>query len=197
VFLLLAAAVLVDATDGALARRARVKEVLPQFDGTRLDDIVDYLNYAFVPAFFAWRQELFPRDFAFAVAALPVLASAYGFCQAAAKTPDHFFTGFPSYWNVVVYYLYVLELPAWANAAVVAVLAVLVFVPTAYLYPSRSPVLQTSMLFFGGIWGATVFYTILELPEPTRPLVWASLAYPVYYLVASVRIHFRRREGRS
>ena len=47
--------VLIDATDGLLARRARVAERIPWFDGGKLDDIVDYLTYVFVPALFVWR----------------------------------------------------------------------------------------------------------------------------------------------
>ena len=39
---------------------------------------------------------------------LPLLASAYGFSQVNAKTPDGFFLGFPSYWNIIAFYLYVL-----------------------------------------------------------------------------------------
>src|SRR5919107_1442512 len=34
------AALVIDSTDGLLARRFRVKELLPSFDGRRLDDIV-------------------------------------------------------------------------------------------------------------------------------------------------------------
>src|SRR3712207_8750285 len=35
------AALVVDGTDGMLARKARVKQTIPWFDGARLDDIVD------------------------------------------------------------------------------------------------------------------------------------------------------------
>src|SRR5713226_1849233 len=48
-FVLMLAAVLIDATDGALARWIRVKEVLPGFDGRRLDDLTDFLNYTCLP----------------------------------------------------------------------------------------------------------------------------------------------------
>jgi phosphatidylcholine synthase len=40
--LLLLAALAIDCVDGSLARAARVSEVLPWFDGRRLDDIVDF-----------------------------------------------------------------------------------------------------------------------------------------------------------
>ena len=48
-FLLMVVAVVIDAVDGTLARRFRVKEVCPEIDGRTLDDIVDYLNYTFIP----------------------------------------------------------------------------------------------------------------------------------------------------
>ena len=55
---------------------------------------------------------------------LPLLASAYGFCQVEAKTDDGYFLGFPSLWNVVAFYLYVLHLPGWLAVAIVVVLGV-------------------------------------------------------------------------
>lgn len=51
VFLLMLLATLIDATDGTLARAARVKEVLPRFDGGMLDYLIDFLNYAVLPIF--------------------------------------------------------------------------------------------------------------------------------------------------
>ena len=88
--------VVVDATDGYLARLVRVRERIPWFDGAKLDDIADYLTYVFVPALFVWRGALVPNAWALPVAAAMLLSSAYGFNRNDAKTPDHFFTGFPS-----------------------------------------------------------------------------------------------------
>ncbi len=102
-FFLMAVTVIIDATDGALARAARVKEVIPWFDGALLDNLVDYLNYVIVPCLFLLRAGLLPPQDALWLAALPVLSSAYGFCQRDAKTADHFFLGFPSYWNIVCF----------------------------------------------------------------------------------------------
>src|SRR5690606_16276788 len=57
----LCAACFVDATDGFLARRVRVWEVLPHIDGRKLDDIVDYFTYVIIPvAFMAWTGLLPP-----------------------------------------------------------------------------------------------------------------------------------------
>src|SRR5262249_28594399 len=54
-FLLMIVATLIDATDGTLARAVHVKTVLPGFDGRRLDDLIDFINYTFLPLFLIWR----------------------------------------------------------------------------------------------------------------------------------------------
>ena len=41
----------------------------------------------------------------------PCWPALYGFCQVQAKTDDGYFLGFPSLWNVVALYLYVLPFP--------------------------------------------------------------------------------------
>ena len=63
---------------------------------------------------------------ALAVAGAMLLASVYGFNRDDAKTGDYFFTGFPSYWNIVVIYLFMMQLPQQTNAIVLLVLAALV-----------------------------------------------------------------------
>ncbi len=185
-------ATLIDATDGTLARRFRVKEVLPNFDGARLDDIVDYLNYVVVPLMLAYHAGLVPRTWwGLAVAAMPLLASGYGFCQTAAKTSDHFFTGFPSYWNIVVLYLYVLGWPTWVNVLWLVGLSVLVFVPIRYLYPSRNRIAQKTTYVLGVLWAILVFIVIAQLPTPSREIALASLFFPAYYVAMSFWLHFR------
>ena len=178
--------VVIDATDGVLARRARVSERIPWFDGGKLDDVVDYLTYVFVPALFVWRAVLVPDAWTMWVAAGILLASGYGFSRKDAKTPDHFFTGFPSYWNVVVFYLLVARWPAAVNAAVLVTFIVLVFIPIRYVYPSRTPILQLFTNVVGGIWAATMLWMLWQYPAVSRPVMWASLAFPVYYFALSI-----------
>ena len=57
----LTVATIVDSADGALARWARVKEVLPDFDGALLDNIIDYMGFVFLPAFILHRAMSLPR----------------------------------------------------------------------------------------------------------------------------------------
>lgn len=191
-FWLMSLAVLIDASDGTLARWVRVKERIPWFDGDRLEDIVDYANYVIVPSWFMVHADLLPRADALWLASLPLLASAYGFCQKEAKTSDNFFLGFPSYWNIVVFYAYVLQWPHWINGFAVLLLAILVFVPIRYIYPSRSPHFRAVTNSLGSLWGVAVIAIIYLLPEPPRTLIFVSLLFPVYYTVLSLWLAFRR-----
>lgn len=185
-------ATFIDSTDGVLARRFRVKEVLPQFDGARLDDIVDYLNYVVVPLVLAYHAGLVPQNrWGLLIAGVPLLASGYGFCQTAAKTKDHFFLGFPSYWNIVVLYLYVLDWPLWVNVAWLIGLSILVFVPIRYLYPSRNRIAQKTTYALGVMWALLVFVLVAQLPSPSRDLALVSLFFPAYYVAVSFWVHFR------
>ncbi|HYT57144.1 MAG TPA: CDP-alcohol phosphatidyltransferase family protein [Verrucomicrobiae bacterium] len=191
-FYLMALAVVIDATDGTLARAARVKELIPWFDGELLDEIVDYFNYVIVPSLFLVRANILPPQDSLWLAALPLLSSAYGFCQREAKTADYFFLGFPSYWNIVVFYLYVLQTPLWVNAFLIIALSILVFVPIKYVYPSRSPRFRSQINVLGVLWGGAVLYLIYQLPNPSRVLLFASLLFPAYYTALSLWLEYRR-----
>jgi phosphatidylcholine synthase len=187
-------ATLIDATDGTLARMVRVKEVLPGFDGRRLDDLIDFLNYSCLPLLLVWRAGLLPRG-GEAWLLVPLLASAYGFCQVHAKTPDGYFLGFPSYWNVVAFYLYALPLsPDWA-LAIAIFLAVLTFVPVRYLYPSQRGRLNAWTNLLATVWVGLLAAALARLPDhrPTGldPVVAASLFFPVYYKAASWYVTYR------
>jgi phosphatidylcholine synthase len=178
--------VVVDATDGLLARRLRVADRIPWFDGSKLDDIVDYLAYVFVPALFVWRAVLVPGGWTLWVAAAMLLASGYGFSRREAKTADHFLTGFPSYWNIVVFYLLVAGWSSSVNAAVLLTCVVLVFVPIRYVYPTRTPVLRPLTNVTGCIWGGLILLMLWQYPDVSKPVMWVSLAFPVYYFALSI-----------
>jgi phosphatidylcholine synthase len=187
--------VAVDSVDGTLARAVGVKQVLPWFDGTQLDNLVDYFTYVIVPALFMLWTDLLPPAIAVPLAAAVVVASAYQFCRTDAKTADHYFTGFPSYWNVVAFYLYGLGWPTAMNAAVVATFAVLIFVPIRYVYPSRTPTLRALTVGLGLAWGAAVLLALFQILRDGlawRPLVVGSLFFPVYYVALSIVLTLKR-----
>lgn len=196
-FLWMLIACLIDATDGVLARGVGVKEVLPGFDGRRLDDIIDFMTYTALPLLLVWRAGILPAGHE-PWLLLPLVASAYGFCQVEAKTADGYFLGFPSYWNLVAFYLYLLHhyvapLPGWFSIGLVVVLAVLTFVPSRYLYPSQGGRWNRWTNVLGAVWCGLVLWIWWAMPATPQcggdaTLTWlilASLFFPVYYLVAS------------
>jgi phosphatidylcholine synthase len=191
-FWLMSLAVVIDATDGTLARAARVKEIIPWFDGDRLEDIIDYANYVIVPCWLLLHANLLPAPDALWLSSLPLLASAYGFCQKEAKTSDLFFLGFPSYWNIVAFYAYVLQSPPWINAFAIILLSILVFVPIRYIYPSRSPQFRALTNSLGILWGSAILVIIYLLPQPPDSLIFVSLVFPAYYTALSLWLAFRR-----
>jgi phosphatidylcholine synthase len=192
-FAMMFVATFIDSTDGVLARAARVKETLPSVDGSRIDDIVDYLTFVVLPMLLLDQSGFLPPRGALVVVAIVLLSSAYGFSSADSKTADHFFTGFPSYWNIVALYLYVFAVSPAATAAILVLLSVLVFVRIGYIYPSRTPVLRGLTVTFASAWGVSVAALIASLPSPPRWLAITSLAFPVYYIVLSLVLHARRR----
>ncbi len=192
-FLLMALATFLDATDGVLARAAAVKAVLPGFDGARLDDIVDYLTFVFLPALLLYQSGALPSGWGALVASCILLSSAYGFASGDAKTDDHFFTGFPSYWNIVALYLYAAKRSAGdqrrhsdrADRARVRPNRIRVSdadadAPHAHArYSDRS----------GRCSSIAVIYT---LPDVPGVLLAASLFFPAYYVVLSLVLQMRR-----
>jgi len=183
----------VDSIDGTLARAVEVKRVLPMVDGTRLDDIVDYFTYVIVPVLFLLRFDLLPPALAVPVALCPVLASAYGFCRTDAKTPDHYFTGFPSYWNIVAFYLYAFHPQPWVSVALTTTCAVLTFVPTPYLYATRGGPLAKSMNTGSAVWFVSLGLVLFGPEEHRRTIATVSLVYPAMYLALSAFVTSTRK----
>ncbi len=187
-------AVAIDATDGTLARRWRVKELLPGLDGRRLDDIVDYVSYVFLPVVFMLKAHMLLEPMVL-FGSLPLLASAFGFSRVDAKLDDDgFFLGFPSYWNFLVTYIYALGSPPWLNTLVVIVLAALVFIPTRYIYISRMQRYRWLNVGWAVLSGTALMLGLFVLDPARRMLLYISLTYPVYYTIYSLMLDRRARK---
>jgi phosphatidylcholine synthase len=195
-FALMFVATLIDAVDGSLARLVHVKEVLPHFDGRRLDDIIDFQTYTSLPLLLVWRAGILPGSWS-VLLLFPLLASAFGFSRSAAKTDDGYFLGFPSYWNIVAFYLYFLAAPAWFSIAAITILSLLTFVPSRYLYPTQPGALNRATNVLAAIWAVMLVWILASAPEHRRTLVFISLFFPAYYMAASwwVSIRANRIDG--
>jgi phosphatidylcholine synthase len=190
-FFLMMVATAVDATDGWLARKARVKEVLPGFDGSALDNQIDFLTYTALPLMLIWRAGLLPGDLAWLLL-LPLLASAYGFAQVNVKTAEGFFLGFPSYWNIVAYYLYTLQAPVLVSVAIITVCSVLTFIPTLYLYATRGGPFANTINIGSAFWFVSLGFVLFGPEEYRWTIAIVSLAFPVMYLALSAFVTVTR-----
>jgi phosphatidylcholine synthase len=196
-FVCLALAMFIDATDGLLARALKVKERLPFFDGALLDNIIDYLTYVFIPVILITRANLLPEGgWEFLIGSAVMMASAYGFSRTDAKieTTEHFFTGFPSYWNVVALYMYLFRLEQDVNAAVLLILSAAVFVTLRFVYPSRTRTLRTLTITLGFAWAVLTAWMIWRLPETGGPWAAISLVFPIYYVLLSFWLDWKARQ---
>lgn len=179
----------IDSTDGALARLVDVRKQIPWFDGRRLDDICDYFTYVVLPACFLVAAGMLPHSL---WAAVPVLTSAYGFSQDKAKTDDFFFLGWPSYWNVAVMYLYLMGSPPSVVLAWVLGLGAAIFVPLKYIYPSRTRMLRPLSLAVLALW-VLIFSWLAVRPDPSVAWLYATLALgPGYYVGLSLLLNVPR-----
>jgi phosphatidylcholine synthase len=184
VFIVLAT--FVDGFDGFLARWADTKTYAPGVDGALMDNIIDYLTYVVLPALFLYEANVLPEGWKLFGACSILLTSAYQFSQTDAKTDDHYFKGFPSYWNVVILYMLILGLNPVFNLVALLLLNVLVFVPIKWIYPSRTNRLPRLTVALTLVFGIVGVLGLILYPNVPAWVVWITFAYIVYYVVLSL-----------
>jgi phosphatidylcholine synthase len=184
--------VVIDALDGTLARLMHVKTVLPSMDGALLDNLVDFVNYVITPCFFLLvKPNMLSPTYALWIIAAITLTSSYQFCQSDAKTPDHFFKGFPCYWNIAVFYMVILNTSMILNSWILVIFCVLVFVPVKYVYPSRldylteSKTLKTIMHISSIIYAISAIFILIDYPNTNLFWLSISLGYVLMYIALS------------
>lgn len=190
-FLLLIAQMIIDATDGIMARRVKVSKVLPNFDGSEMDNVIDIFTYAWIPVFIIYQLHVLPSNF---ILLIPIFASLYAYGQVNMKSEDAFFVGFPTYWNIVAMYLYFLRPDPITSSIIVIIPGILSFIPTRYLYPSKNNYYWKTTWFLGAIWFAIVSFILLNA-KLDRNLSLISLFFPVYYMAMSFYVDYKVRKG--
>lgn len=187
--------VAIDSVDGSLARRFRVKEFASALDGSLLDNIVDYLNYVVTPAIMLMvHPDLLPNMWHLVVPSCIVLSSAYQFSHVHAKTSDNFFLGFPSYWNIAVFYLVAFRTPPVPNVAILLFLVATIFMPVKYLYLSRMTHVSKSAWMHGVIWLISLGYLLAVLAILLEISAFADIskAYLLIYVAFYVALSLYR-----
>lgn len=195
----LTAAVLIDATDGPLARLWQVKTHAPRIAGRTIDDIVDYLTFTFIPLLLVWRMEWLP-PFGSIFLVLAMMASLFGFANVKAKFEEKgFFLGFPSYWNIYAFYagLLAVRVGPWWPLALLITLTILTVAPVRFIYPNRVQAPWRLIVLVGAaLWFALVLVMLRSYPSVSGELFWLSLIYPLFYLVLSVGLDRKDRRER-
>jgi phosphatidylcholine synthase len=183
-FAWLGVALIVDAVDGALARRFKVTETAPFIDGVALDLVVDFLNYVVAPLVALWRSGLIDPAFAGAVSALVCAGSALYFADRRMKTADYWFRGFPALWNVVVFYLLILQPSENVSLAIVGAATALMFAPVVFIHPLRVKRLRPVTIVVTAIWAAAAIVAVMQdLAAASFAVKAALVATGCYFLV--------------
>jgi phosphatidylcholine synthase len=193
-FIWLGIALLIDGVDGPIARRHRVRERLPKWDGAALDFVVDYTTYVFTPAIIAAQAlELSPQLGALIGIVIAVSGALY-FADTRMKQPDNSFRGFPAVWNMAVFVLYAFLPPPAVTVVIVLVLAVMTFLPVNFVHPVRVIRWRAVTLACLAMWllsGAWLLTTDFQTSPAVKFVLLAATAYLVG--VAGVQQYLRSR----
>ncbi|MNE26891.1 Phosphatidylcholine synthase [compost metagenome] len=178
----LGAALLVDGLDGTLARKFDVKGVLPHFDGSTLDLVIDYLTYVFIPAIFVYRFIPLPEYSLLLAVGVILLSSLFCFCNLNMKSQDNYFVGFPAAWNVVIVYLYLLEFAPWLSLATILLLSGLTLSKMKFLHPFRVKQFMPLNIGVTLLWMAVSAVLIVQYPlnQTWLLLIWGLTS--VYFV---------------
>ncbi|UXY51826.1 phosphatidylcholine synthase [Pseudomonas tohonis] len=161
----LGAALLVDGLDGSFARKVQTSTMLPNFDGSTLDLVIDYLTYVFIPALFIYRYVPLPDYTVLPTVSLILVSSLFCFCNLNMKSSDNYFVGFPAAWNVVALYLYLIDLPPVASFAIICVLAALTLTKLKFLHPFRVRKLMPLNITVTFVWMLSSMFLIIQYPD--------------------------------
>ena len=186
----LAVAAIIDSVDGALARLTQTKVHAPAIDGALMDNIVDFLTWTIAPLLWIFATMDIPTW----VLAICAIASVFGFSNTKAKTEDHFFLGFPSYWNIVVFYIFLLELPDPFASAILLLFALVTFLPVKFVYPSRTEYLRPFTLILGGIFAVQLISLLYYFDQSPVWLIYSSFLFPFYYFGLSFFMNIKSTE---
>lgn len=196
-FIWLGLALFVDGIDGTLARRAKVSELTPQFDGATLDNVIDYFNYTAVPALMIYWFDFVPPAFEIPATCAIMAVSLYTFANIGVKSHDYYFVGFPALWNMAVLYFHILQTGPWLNLAVIIACCILTFVPWKYVHPFRVRDWRRITVPMTVLWAATSFRLVLVDParelaiEASPPIFWLWVLASLYFVILSIWRTFR------
>ncbi len=175
-------ALVIDGIDGTFARMANVKEVLPNIDGKTIDFVVDFANYAIIPAYFFYSADLVPQVWNLPCTSLILLVSALYYGKDGMVSTDMYFIGFPVLWNMVVFYLiFVFQAGPIDNVLIIAAFAIAHFIPLKFAYPSQASSFQKPTLIVSALFFIILFSILYLFPERNTILTIMAWACGLYF----------------
>lgn len=194
-FIWLGVALLVDGVDGPLARRHRVRERLPKWDGAALDFVIDYTTYVFAPAIIIAQALGLPPVIGALMGIVVAVSGAMYFADTRMKQPDNSFRGFPAVWNVIAFGLYAFLPPPPVTILVVIIFAVMTFLPINFVHPVRVVKWRILTLAIVAFWFAGCAWLILtDFQAPGWLKILLSLASAYLFGVAAVQQFMQERQ---
>ncbi|MBE0398657.1 MULTISPECIES: phosphatidylcholine synthase [Halomonas] len=178
----LGAAMMVDGVDGALARKYEVKAILPHFDGSTLDMVIDYLTWAFIPALFIYFFVELPSYLELLSVFIILLSSMFCFCNVGMKSQDNYFVGFPAAWNIAAAYFYILDLSPFITFATIVLLAILTVTKMKFLHPFRVRLFMPFNIAITLAWCACVTSLLLSSSEHAAWALWGWGIASAYFI---------------
>lgn len=180
----LVVALVVDGIDGPLARRFRVKDNWPTYDGVLMDLIIDYLTYVFIPAFALFQSGLLNGWTGWVAIIVIVYGSVIYFADTRMKTRDNSFAGFPACWNMVVLVLFALH-PHWVvTLAIVIALAAAMFTNIKFIHPVRTERWRAISLPMAVAWVICAAWAIAVSFHPASWALWGLVISSLWLLLA-------------
>ena len=156
-------------------------------DGKNIDFVIDFANYAIVPAYFFYMAKMVPQVWMFPCLTLILLSSALYYGKDGMVADEQYFVGFPVLWNIVVFYcFFIFQNNLELNVAIVIIFAILHFIPVKYAYPSRSKkyfwlhLIVSLSWFIGG--GLVLYY----YPQRVLTLEIFEIAVIFYFALIAI-----------
>jgi len=179
----------IDGTDGLLARKANVKEVLPRVNGKDIDFVIDFVTYALLPAYFFYHADLVPSSLRLILTAYILVISAIYYGIDGMVTDDMQFRGFPVLWNLVVFYqFFVFHSGHLVNIAMIILFGILHFIPIKISYPSKN-LSANAWPMVVGLAAIAIFIAILII-YPVQSIVLTIAAWICMLFFAGLTIRY-------
>jgi phosphatidylcholine synthase len=125
---------------------------------------------------FIYRAGLLPPSVAPAAVAAMLISSLYTFSRTDMKTIDNFFVGFPALWNVIAFYLFILQPGRITAAVTVGVFSTLTFAPIHFVHPVRAHRYQPWLTILAALWGASSLALLSTNWGPYWMRAWSALS---------------------